>query len=132
MSRGLRQYTYLANLSNSKYTPSLALLSILVGAGHGDAISAKGQPNRKVCHPRNPCIAEQFIECDSTGHEGAEVVFLSVERKALTGHQGFSQGVLADGFEWRRIRDVALQDLQEQAFRPGELCDWPAGEWLAA
>ena len=113
---------------------TLGLLPILVRAGYGEAISGKNEPHWKVwvCDPRNARIAEQFIECDSTGHEGIEVISVAIECKALARYQGFSENVLGDGFVWRRVGDVALQDLHEQAFGPGELRDRLAGEFLAA
>ena len=57
---------------------------------------------------------------------------MAIECKALARYQGFSENVLSDGFEWRRVGDVALQDLHDQALRPGELRDRVAGEWLVA
>ncbi len=118
----------------SDWILALGLSPILVRAGYGETISGKANLTGKFgfCDPRNARIAEQFIECDSTGNEAIEVISVAIECKALARYQGFRENALGDGFIWRRVGDVALQDLHEQAFGPGELRDRLAGEFLGA
>jgi hypothetical protein len=56
-------------------------LPIAISAGYREAISSKSQLDWKIRDPRNPGIAEHFVERDTTGHKGTGVILMRLNAK---------------------------------------------------
>src|ERR1700730_17596032 len=77
------------------------LLGYLFLPCHGDPMPGKGNTDWKAGNPCNTCITRRFIECNPSGRERNEIILIPIERKTLTGLQGFGENLLGDRFKGR-------------------------------